>query len=74
MTTLVTSKKYLDGLKILEESPQASDFIRAMWEKKEVSIGGVINYDSRVSNAIKFFTQSIYSHTNFFDPDHSVSF
>ena len=34
---------------------------------KDLEIGGVVDYDSFSSNIIKFSTQSIFSHINFFD-------
>lgn len=49
-------------------SDNERSFLLNMRDCKAVYIGWVINYRSSLSNWIKFFTQSVFSHTNFFSP------
>lgn len=43
--------------------------IDSMWVKQKIIIWWVVNYNSLISNWIKFFTQSIVSHVNFYDEE-----
>lgn len=58
--------KYLNTYKNLEEDKK--ELLDNIWKTKTISFGWVANYNSNISNGIKFMTQSIFSHINFFDP------
>lgn len=53
--------------KYLSMPIEAKKVVYNMRKNKEVYVWWVVNYSSAISNWIKLFTQSIYSHTNFFD-------
>lgn len=46
---------------------EAKKLVFNIWKTKKIHIWWVVNYSSAISNWIKLFSQSIYSHTNFFD-------
>lgn len=48
-------------------NPTVKKFLHKIWQEKQINIWWVVNYQSNISNWIKLFSQSIYSHTNFFD-------
>ncbi len=54
------------------ESPIKKDeilavrFLDTVWTKQILHVGGVIRFNGEISNGIKLFSQSMFSHTNFF--------
>ena len=52
---LTNDKNWSDIVKVIEN----------IWKNEELVIGWLVNFHSKISNSIKFFTQSIFSHVNF---------
>ena len=48
-----------------DETKAVIEIVNNMWTHEVVTIWWVIDFKSKISNTIKFITQSIYSHTNF---------
>ena len=63
---MAKTKKYFDIYDWL--NLEEKQFLTNVWNHRKIAVWWVVNYKSMISNWIKFFTQSIFSHINFFDP------